>query len=194
MDLEKVLRHVPNFPKKGIDFIDITTVLQDPVAFRAAIDRMVDLVANIDFDVVIGAESRGFIIGAPLAYATGRGFVPIRKRGKLPFQTVTTNYELEYGVDVLEMHVDAIKPGDRVLIVDDLLATGGTTLAAARLASQLGGIVTGAAFLIELIGLNGRERLIDFPVFTAVSVLENAIEDQETAPVVIAEAPGEGRC
>lgn len=173
MDLNQVLRHVPDFPKKGIDFIDITTVLQDSVAFRAAIDRMVELVSVVDFDIVVGAESRGFIIGAPLAYATGRGFIPIRKRGKLPYQTVSTNYELEYGVDVLEMHTDAIHPGDRVLIVDDLLATGGTTLAAARLVNQLGGIVTGAAFLIELVGLGGRERLTEFPVFTVVPVEEN---------------------
>ncbi|NLC84882.1 MAG: adenine phosphoribosyltransferase [Ruminococcaceae bacterium] len=170
MDLEKVLRHVADFPKEGIDFIDITTVLQDPVAFRAAIDRMTELVANVDFDIVVGAESRGFIIGAPLAYATGRGFVPIRKQGKLPYETVSTRYTLEYGTDVLEMHRDAVHPGDRVLIVDDLLATGGTTLAAARLATQLGGIVTGAAFLIELRELKGRERLTDYPVFTVLSV------------------------
>lgn len=189
MDLEKVLRHVPDFPKKGIDFIDITTVLQDSVAFRAAIDRMVELVSSVDYDVVIGAESRGFIIGAPLAYATGRGFVPIRKPGKLPFRTVSTNYELEYGVDVLEMHMDAIKPGDRVLIVDDLLATGGTTLAVARLVRQLGGIVTGAAFLVELIDLHGRDRLTEFPVFTLVPMLENNLpgEPPETVATVVPE-------
>jgi adenine phosphoribosyltransferase len=172
MDLEKVLRHVADFPKKGIDFIDITTVLQDAVAFRTAIDKMSELVCAIDFDIVIGSESRGFIVGAPLAYATGHGFVPVRKKGKLPFMTIQTTYELEYGTDVLEMHTDAIKPGDRVLVVDDLLATGGTALANIRLAEMLGGVVVGAVFFIELDGLGGRAKLAGYPVHSLICTKE----------------------
>ena len=172
MDLEKVLRHVPDFPKKGIDFIDITTVLQDALAFRTAIDKMADLVSVIDFDIVIGSESRGFIVGAPLAYATGRGFAPVRKEGKLPYKTIQTTYELEYGSDTLEMHIDAIKPGDRVLVVDDLLATGGTALANIRLAEQLGGIIVGAVFFIELEDLGGRNRLAGYPVYSLIKTCE----------------------
>lgn len=173
MDLEKVLRHVPDFPKKGIDFIDITTVLQDALAFRTAIDRMAELVSMIDFDIVIGSESRGFIVGAPLAYATGRGFAPVRKKGKLPYETISTTYELEYGSDVLEMHIDAIKPGDRVLVVDDLLATGGTALANIRLAEKLGGKIVGTVFFIELEDLGGRARLDGYPVYSLIKTREN---------------------
>jgi len=125
MDLAKELRHVPNFPKEGIDFIDITTVLKNAQAFKATIDQMAELAKDMNYDMVIGSESRGFILGAPLAYATGRGFAPVRKQGKLPSETVKAEYALEYGTDILELHVDAIKPGQRVLVVDDLLATGG---------------------------------------------------------------------
>lgn len=177
MDLEKVLRHVPDFPKKGIDFIDITTVLQDAFAFRTAIDKMADLVEMVDFDIVIGSESRGFIVGAPLAYATGRGFAPVRKKGKLPYQTIQTTYELEYGSDILEMHIDAIKPGDRVLVVDDLLATGGTALANIRLAEQLGGVIAGTVFFIELEDLGGRARLEGYPVYSLIKTREQLPAD-----------------
>ena len=181
MDLEKVLRHVPDFPKKGIDFIDITTVLQDALAFRTAIDKLAELVAPIDFDIVIGAESRGFIVGAPLAYATGRGFAPVRKKGKLPFQTIKTTYQLEYGTDVLEIHIDAVKPGDRVLVVDDLLATGGTAMANIRLAEQLGGTVVGALFFIELEDLGGRAKLDGYPVFSLIKTREQ-LPDYDNDP------------
>jgi adenine phosphoribosyltransferase len=125
MDLAAELRHIPDFPKEGIDFIDITTVLKDKELFRETIDQMAALVEDLDFDLIIGSESRGFILGAPLAYATGRGFAPVRKKGKLPFRTVQATYSLEYGSDTLEMHIDAVQPGQKVLVVDDLLATGG---------------------------------------------------------------------
>ncbi len=181
MDLEKVLRHIPDFPKKGIDFIDITTVLQDALAFRTAIDRLAEMVAPIDFDIVIGSESRGFIVGAPLAYATGRGFAPVRKKGKLPYQTIQASYQLEYGTDILEIHVDAIKPGDRVLVVDDLLATGGTALANIQLAEQLGGTVVGTLFFIEIEDLGGRARLAGYPVFSLIRTREQ-LPAQTNAP------------
>jgi adenine phosphoribosyltransferase len=169
MDLKEVLRHVPDFPKKGIDFIDITTVLQDAEALRQSVDEMKKLVGELgDFDMIIGPESRGFIFGAPLAYAMGKGFVPIRKRGKLPYKTVSIEYQLEYGTDMLEIHEDAIKPGQRVVIIDDLLATGGTTEANIRLIEKLGGQVAGLVFFIELGFLNGRERLKGYEVRSVV--------------------------
>jgi adenine phosphoribosyltransferase len=169
MDLKEVLRHVPDFPKKGIDFIDITTVLQDAEALRQSVNEMKKLVGELgDFDMIIGPESRGFIFGAPLAYAMGKGFVPIRKRGKLPYKTVSIEYQLEYGTDMLEIHEDAIKPGQRVVIIDDLLATGGTTEANIRLIEKLGGQVAGLVFFIELGFLNGRERLKGYEVRSVV--------------------------
>lgn len=176
MDLEKELRHIPNFPKDGIDFIDITTVLQNPKAFREAIDQMAALVENLDFDLIIGSESRGFILGAPLAYATNRGFIPVRKQGKLPYQTVKAEYELEYGKDTLEMHVDAIGRGTRVLVVDDLLATGGTALANCQLVEQLGGVVAGVLFFIEIEGLPGRQKLQGYEVQSLLRVEEQLPE------------------
>lgn len=172
MDLAKELRHIPNFPKDGIDFIDITTVLQNAQAFKATIDQMAEKVKDIDFDLIIGSESRGFILGAPLAYAMNRGFIPVRKKGKLPWQTIQAEYELEYGKDVLEMHIDAVKEGTRVLVVDDLLATGGTALANCQLVEQLGGIVAGVLFFIEIEDLNGRKKLEQYPLYSLVSVKE----------------------
>ena len=169
MDLKEKLRHVPDFPKKGIDFIDITTVLQDREALQQSIDEMKKLAMELgDFDMIVGPESRGFIFGAPLAYAMNKGFAPIRKKGKLPYKTVSIKYELEYGTDELEIHEDAIKPGQRVLIVDDLLATGGTTECNARLVEKLGGKVVGLVFFIELGFLNGREKLRSYDVRSVV--------------------------
>lgn len=173
MDLENELRHVPDFPHKGIDFIDITTVLKNAEAFRETIDRMAAVVSDVAFDLIIGAESRGFILGAPLAYATGRGFAPVRKKGKLPSATVKAEYALEYGTDTLEMHIDAVQPGMRVLVVDDLLATGGTALANCQMVEALGGVVAGVVFFIELVGLGGREKLKGYPLYTLLQIREN---------------------
>lgn len=170
MDLKEKLRHVPDFPKEGIDFIDITTVLQDAEALEQSIAEMKRLAEELgDFDMIVGPESRGFIFGAPLAYAMGKGFAPIRKKGKLPYKTVGIKYELEYGTDELEIHEDAIRPGQKVLIVDDLLATGGTTQANVKLVEKLGGKVIGLVFFIELTYLNGRERLRGYEVKSVVS-------------------------
>lgn len=169
IDLKAKLRHVPDFPKKGIDFIDITTVLQDPDALNQSIEEMKKLALEMgDFDLITGPESRGFIFGVPLAYALNKGFVPIRKRGKLPYKTVSVEYELEYGTDVLEIHEDAIKPGQKVIIVDDLLATGGTIESNIRLVEKLGGVVNGLVFFVELSYLNGRERLKNYKVRSIV--------------------------
>ncbi|AEY66471.1 adenine phosphoribosyltransferase [Clostridium sp. BNL1100] len=169
MNFKDKLRHVMDFPKEGIDFIDITTVLQDPEAFRACMDTFRTLAEKMgDFDIIVGSESRGFIFGAPLAYHMNKGFVPVRKKGKLPYKTVREEYDLEYGKDVLEMHSDAIKPGQRVLIVDDLLATGGTTQANIKLIEKLGGEVAGIVYFIELMSLNGRDKLKGYKVDSLV--------------------------
>jgi adenine phosphoribosyltransferase len=157
--LKTKIRHVPDFPKAGILFYDITTLLQDRVGFRAAIDSLALPYANQGIDIVVGIESRGFIFGAAVADRIHAGFSPVRKPGKLPSKTVRASYALEYGTDSLEMHDDAIKNGQRVLIVDDLLATGGTARATTDLVKQLGGQVQGLAFLIELVALNGRSKL-----------------------------------
>ncbi|MBI2833610.1 MAG: adenine phosphoribosyltransferase [Acidobacteria bacterium] len=157
--LKSKIRHVPDFPKAGILFYDITTLLRDREGFRAAVDSLADPFEATPLDLVVGIESRGFILGAAVADRLGVGFVPIRKFGKLPSTTVRVTYDLEYGTDSLEMHRDAVESGQRVLIVDDLLATGGTARAAVDLIKQLGGSVHGLAFLIELVDLNGRARL-----------------------------------
>lgn len=157
--LKSKIRHVPDFPKAGILFYDITTLLQDKVGFRAAIDSLALPYANQGIDIVVGIESRGFIFGAAVADRINAGFTPVRKPGKLPSKTVRASYSLEYGTDALEMHNDAIAHGQRVLIVDDLLATGGTARATTDLVKQLGGRVQGLAFLIELVGLDGRKKL-----------------------------------
>ena len=153
------IRHVPDFPKPGILFYDITTLLRDAEGFRLAIDALVDPYRDAGIDLVVGVESRGFILGAAVADRLGCGFVPVRKVGKLPSTTIRATYDLEYGTDSLEMHRDAVDPGQRVLIVDDLLATGGTARATVDLVKQLGGGVQGIAFLIELLALGGRARL-----------------------------------
>ena len=167
--LKSRIRHVPDFPKAGILFYDVTTLLRDPDGFRIAIDAMTSPFAGAGIDLVVGIESRGFILGSAVADRLGTGFVPIRKLGKLPAETVRASYALEYGTDSLEMHRDAITPGQRVLIVDDLLATGGTANAAVQLVKQLGGVVQGIAFLIELVGLDGRSKLEGEQVYTVLS-------------------------
>jgi adenine phosphoribosyltransferase len=166
--LEDWVRDIPDFPQKGVLFKDITPLLQDGTAFRAAIDRLAAHYAGAGIDAVVGVESRGFIFGAPLAYQLNCGFVPVRKFGKLPYQTVSVEYALEYGTNVVEIHTDAVKPGQRVLIVDDLLATGGTVLAAIELVEKLKGNIAGIAFLVELSFLKGREQLQGHDVFALI--------------------------
>ncbi|MEZ0536743.1 adenine phosphoribosyltransferase [Caldicellulosiruptoraceae bacterium PP1] len=168
MNLKDKFRHVLNFPKEGIDFIDITTVLQDKDSFKYAIDKLIELISDIDFDLIVGPESRGFIFGAPVAYASNKGLVLVRKKGKLPYKTVSVDYQLEYGKDTLEMHEDAIKPGQKVIIIDDLLATGGTTLSNIKLVESLGGKVAAVVYLVELTYLNGRESLKGYDVRSVV--------------------------
>jgi adenine phosphoribosyltransferase len=166
--LKTKIRHVPDFPKVGILFYDITTLLQDPAGLRAAIDAIAAPFNNQSIDIVVGIESRGFIFGAPVADRIGAGFAPVRKPGKLPSKTVRETYALEYGSDALEIHNDAISTGQRVLIVDDLLATGGTARATADLVHRLGGHVHALAFLIELQALNGREKLANESVHSVL--------------------------
>lgn len=162
--LAATIRSIPDFPKKGILFRDITTLLNNPAAFRLAVDLLTDRFAGAGVTKVVSIESRGFILGAPIAYHLGAGFVPVRKPGKLPAPTLQETYTLEYGTDTLEIHQDAVGPEDRVLIVDDLLATGGTVGAACRLVERLGGKIVGCAFLIELSFLKGRSRLGTYEV------------------------------
>lgn len=170
MDFAKILRHIPDYPSPGVDFIDITPVLADGEAFEQLIKAMVEKVADLEIDVVVGVESRGFILGTPLAYALGKGFVPVRKKGKLPAETVSADYDLEYGKDTLEIHVDAIKPGQKVLVVDDLLATGGTAGANCQLVEKLGGEVVSLLFFIELEKLGGRKKLAGYRVDTILTL------------------------
>ena len=167
--VEDYIRTIPDFPEEGIMFRDITTVLQDADGFALAIDEMQKLLADTEFDVIVGAESRGFIFGAPLAYNLKKAFVPVRKKGKLPCETVEATYDLEYGTATIEMHKDSIKPGQKVVIVDDLIATGGTIEAAAKLIEELGGEVVKIVFLLELAGLEGRARLSEYEVETVVT-------------------------
>ena len=162
--LAEKIRDVPNFPREGILFKDITTLLQDADAFRQAVDIMAETYRGKSVDLVVGVESRGFIFGGALAYLLKAGFVPVRKEGKLPSQKISESYALEYGSAVLEIHQDAIKPGEQVVIVDDLLATGGTARATARLVQQLGGKVVGISFLIELKFLKGAENLAEYSI------------------------------
>jgi adenine phosphoribosyltransferase len=159
MDLKQRIRHVPDFPKPGILFYDITTLLADPEGFRATVDAMAAPLKNQRIDVIVGIESRGFILGAAVAHAIGAGFVPIRKPGKLPSKALKESYALEYGTDALEIHEDAVHAGTRVAIVDDVLATGGTAAAATRLVNAIGAELVGLTFLIELTFLNGRAKL-----------------------------------
>ena len=164
MDLASLIRDVPDFPIEGILFKDITTLIRNEEAFRKVIDWMVDQYANIRVDRVVAIEARGYIFGAPLAYKLGAGFVPIRKPGKLPAKIVSESYELEYGTNTLEIHEDGIEPGQRVLVIDDLLATGGSARAAINLVERLGGTVEGVAFLVELDFLHGRDKLEGYDV------------------------------
>lgn len=168
MNLKEKIRVIEDFPKQGISFKDITTLLQDGEALRETIDQLTSFVKDKKIDVVVGPEARGFLLGTPIAYNLGVGFVPVRKPGKLPGDTLRYEYKLEYGNDALEIHKDSIKPGQRVLIVDDLLATGGTISSAAKLIEQLGGEVACIAFIVELTGLNGRDRLKDYDVNAVV--------------------------
>lgn len=162
--LEEYVRSIPDFPEPGIIFRDITTILQDPDGLHLAIQSMQDKLKDTEFDVVVGTESRGFIFGVPIAYNLHKAFVPVRKKGKLPCETVSMEYDLEYGSAVIEMHKDAIKPGQKVVLVDDLVATGGTIEAAIKLVEELGGEVVKVVFLMELAGLKGRERLKGYEV------------------------------
>ncbi|GAC1366020.1 MAG: adenine phosphoribosyltransferase [Ktedonobacteraceae bacterium] len=166
--LEDWVRDIPDFPQKGVLFKDITPLLQDAAAFRAALERLAAHYSGAGIEAVVGVESRGFIFGAPLAYILNCGFVPVRKFGKLPYQTANVEYALEYGTNVVEIHTDAIKPGQRVLIVDDLLATGGTVSAAIELVEKLKGHIAGIAFLAELGFLKGREHLKEYDVFALI--------------------------
>lgn len=159
MDLKDYVTIVPNYPKEGITFKDITTIMDNGAAYKYATDEIVKYAKELDTELIVGPEARGFIIGCPVAYALEIGFAPVRKPGKLPRETVQVSYDLEYGQDTLTIHKDAIKPGQRVLIVDDLLATGGTIGATIELVEKLGGVVVGCAFLIELSYLDGREKL-----------------------------------
>jgi adenine phosphoribosyltransferase len=169
MELEDFVRHVPGFPKEGILFHDITPLLLNGEALRYTVDQLALFAKDRRVDVVMGAEARGFIVGAALAYALGVGFATARKPGKLPWTVCRCEYDLEYGTDALELHADAIKPGQRVLIHDDLLATGGTAAANVTLVEEAGGVVAGLAFLIELTGLKGRERLKGHDVFSLLT-------------------------
>jgi adenine phosphoribosyltransferase len=163
-DLKAYIREVPDFPKPGINFYDITTLLQNPLALRMTVDRFVWLFAQKHIQKVVGIESRGFMFGPIVAYDLNAGFVPVRKPGKLPYQKIRQTYDLEYGTDTVEMHDDGIQPGEHVLVVDDLVATGGTALAAAKMVESLGGIVAGFGFIIELTFLPGREKLKGYEV------------------------------
>ncbi|KZK73596.1 MAG: adenine phosphoribosyltransferase [Pelodictyon luteolum] len=162
MPIKSRIRAIPDYPKKGIMFRDITTLIKDPVGFRLVIDNLTQryLENGVDFDVIVGIEARGFIIGSALAYALGKGFVPVRKPGKLPADTVSQEYALEYGTDKIEIHIDALEKGARVLLVDDLLATGGTALAAASLVEKVGGVVSEMAFIVNLPDIGGEAKIL----------------------------------
>lgn len=166
--IEEYVRSIPDFPEEGIIFRDVTSVLMDADGFALAVDSMQGLLEGVDADVIVGAESRGFIFGAPLAYNLHKPFVLVRKKGKLPCETIEQSYDLEYGSAVVEMHKDSIKPGQKVVIVDDLIATGGTIEAAVKLIEKLGGEVVKIIFLMELAGLNGRERLAGYDVASVI--------------------------
>jgi adenine phosphoribosyltransferase len=159
MPIKSRIRTVPHYPKQGIQFRDITTLLKDPVGLRVTIDDLARRYADRGIDKIAGIEARGFILGAPLAYVLGKGFIPIRKKGKLPAETIGHDYELEYGIDRIEIHIDAISPGEKVLLVDDLIATGGTAEAACKLIQKMGGEIVECCFVIDLPDIGGRARL-----------------------------------
>ncbi|MFF0827298.1 adenine phosphoribosyltransferase [Brevibacillus sp. NPDC003359] len=168
MDFKQYIRVIPDFPQPGIRFKDITTLLKDGPAYKAAIQDLAVFAREVQADVIAGPEARGFVVGAPLSYEMGIGFIPIRKSGKLPYESIKADYDLEYGKDALAVHVDAIQPGQRVLIADDLLATGGTIETTINLIEQLGGKVVGAAFFIELSYLDGRSKIGEIPIKSLV--------------------------
>ena len=167
--MEDYVRTIPDFPEPGVMFRDVTSVLQDPDGLKLAIDSMISLLDGVDFDVVAGTESRGFMFGVPIAYKLGKAFVPVRKKGKLPCETISAEYALEYGTAEIEIHKDSIKPGQKVVLVDDLIATGGTIEASVRLIEQLGGKVAKIIFLMELLGLKGKEKLAGYEVASVIS-------------------------
>ena len=167
--IEDYIRTIPDFPEPGIQFRDITSVLQDPDGLKLSVDLFMEQLRGIDFDVIVGMESRGFLFGMPVAYAMGKPFVPIRKKGKLPCETISAEYDLEYGTASIELHKDAIAPGQRVVLIDDLIATGGTIAAGARLVEQLGGKVVKIVCLIELKGLEGRGKLEQYDVSSIIA-------------------------
>lgn len=166
--LEEYVKSIPDFPEKGIIFRDVTSVLQDAEGLHLAIDQMQEKLEGVDFDVVLGPESRGFIFGVPIAYNMHKAFVPVRKKGKLPRATISQTYDLEYGTATIEIHKDAIQPGQKVVIIDDLIATGGTTEAIIKMVEELGGEVVKIVFLMELAGLKGRERLSGYDIDSAI--------------------------
>ena len=166
--LEEYVKSIPDFPEKGIIFRDVTSVLQDADGLHMAIDQMQEKLEGVDFDIVLGPESRGFIFGVPIAYNMHKAFVPVRKKGKLPRATISQTYDLEYGTATIEIHKDAIKPGQKVVIIDDLIATGGTTEAIIKMVEELGGEVVKIVFLMELAGLKGRERLSGYDIDSAI--------------------------
>ena len=167
--LEDYVVTIPDFPEPGIMFRDITSVIQDPEGLKLAVDGLVGLLKDVDYDLIIGPESRGFIFGVPVAYLYGKGFIPVRKKGKLPRETVSQKYDLEYGQAEVEMHKDAVKPGQKVVIVDDLIATGGSAEAAAKLVEKLGGQVVRMVFVMELAGLEGRKKLAGYDVKSLIN-------------------------
>ena len=167
--IEEYVRSIPDFPEPGIIFRDITSILQDADGLHLAIDSLQDLIKDVDVDVIVGAESRGFIFGMPMAYNLHKPFVPVRKKGKLPCETISQSYDLEYGQAEIEIHKDAIKPGEKVVIVDDLIATGGTLAAACKLVEQLQGEVAQIAVVMELAGLNGRDQLRKYPLTSLIT-------------------------
>lgn len=166
--IEEYVRSIPDFPEPGIIFRDVTSILQDPDGLKLSIDLIQEKLEGLDFDVIAGTESRGFIFGVPVAYNLHKAFVPVRKKGKLPCETVSMDYDLEYGTATIEMHRDSIKPGQRVVLIDDLIATGGTIEAAIKLIEQLGGVVVKVVFLMELAGLKGREKLAGYDVDSVI--------------------------
>ena len=167
--IEDYVRTIPDFPEPGIQFRDITSILQDPDGLKLSVDLFLEQLGGIDFDVIVGMESRGFLFGMPVAYAMGKPFVPIRKKGKLPCETISAEYDLEYGTASIELHRDAIKPGQRVVLIDDLIATGGTLAAGVRLVEQLGGKIVKVLCLMELKGLEGRKKLENYDVSSIIA-------------------------
>ena len=172
-ELKDYVRSIPDFPEPGIIFRDVTTILQDADGLALSIDGLRNEIKDLDYNLIVGPESRGFIFGVPVAYAEHKAFIPVRKKGKLPCETVSMDYDLEYGKATIEIHKDAIKPGDKVVIIDDLIATGGTTEAICKLIEKLGGKVVKIVFLIELEGLKGRDKLKDYNLVSIVKYPEN---------------------